>query len=520
MESSDQQHPRKAISVVVLVVIFSLVGSVSVAFASEEDAPPPMEDVPGPIGDETLEEVDAYLERTLSAEGRPGLTAAIVQGDEIIHTVALGEARPGVPATADAPFLIASVTKSLTATALMTLVEDGIVGLDDPVGAYVPELGLPADQVTLADLMTHRSGLTTYVGNERWASDPSAGLEEGLEEIGAQLESPSPPYQYSNTNYDLLALVTERASGQPFADYLDARVLEPLDMDDTFTGLPEDGMAVAQGHYRWLLLGYRPFDQPAPLGLAGSAATYSTSEDLARFLIAHLNGGAYEGNRVLSAESIEELHRPRDIGIDLPDDYPVDFGYAGGLVVDASFRLDQGEDLASMVTLRHDGGAHSYRSVIWMMPEAKLGFVVITNGNDQSDQTWLPQVAQGVKHVVFGLEPLEIVNGAALPQRYGKGALALLVIIQLALAALTIRAMRGHGSRRSNIAIFTAATVVDLVALATVFWVIPAVGENPLPVVLQAPDYRILVVLLSIGVLWGVYRTYFWLSKRPGKQPA
>jgi len=501
-----QRFGRRVPGLLVLVVIVAAISASSDSAAAQADPLPP-------VTGSTVDDVERYLELRLSEAGRPGLAAAIVHNGEIVSTFELGEASPGVPMTANTPLFIASVTKSITAVALMQQVEVGRVDLDDPVTVYLPELAPEGELVTVRDLMHHRSGLTTYVGNEPWVGHLGSSLETNIERLGPLLE-PDAPYTYSNANYDALALIVQRVSRTEFGDYVASHVFVPLGMGHSFVG-PNDGRQdVADGHYHWLGLGYRPFDQPTPRGLTGSATMYSTAEDLAHFLIAHLQDGLYDGHRVVAGGSIEQLHSPESLEIDLPADYPVDVGYAGGLVADASFGPDIDENLAGLVTLVHTGGAFGYRSVIWMMPQVDLGFVALTNGNNQADESWLPQVAQGVKYILFGFDPPDIEVRSPFLLRYGKQLLLALVAVQTILAGLTIRAFRGDGRRWFNRAVIIAATIIDLAAFVLIIWVIPTTGEAPLRVPLQLPDYRILILAMSAGVLWGIYRTYVVVKKR------
>lgn len=474
-----------------------------------------------PVTDSTLDDAERYLETELSKAGRPGLAASVVQDDEIVLSVGLGEASPGVAMTVDTPSFIASVSKSITAFALMQQVEGGRVDLDDPVTVYLPELAPEGDRVVVRDLMHHRSGLTRFVGNEPWRGEFGSSLETNVGRLGPFLDADA-SYGYSNANYDALALIVERVSGTPFGDYVDDAMFTPLGMDNSFVGSPQQDTQrdVADANYHWLFLGYRTFDQPSPSGLAGSAVMYSTAEDLARFLMAHLQGGVYMGNRVLSEESVEQLHKAESLGIDLPEDYPVDVGYAGGLFTDASFGPEVDERLAGLVTLVHGGSALGYRALIWMMPEVDLGFVALTNGNNLADESWLPQIAQGVKHILFGLDPPEIEVRSPFLLRYGKQLLLALVVVQLTLAVLAVRVLRGFGGRRFKYAIFIATSIIDLSALILIFWVIPNTGEAPLAVALQAPDYQILIAAMSAGVIWGMYRTYRFVKEKSATQPS
>lgn len=496
------------VSVVAAVLAFGMVSLSASATGHEEPLPP--------ITESTLDEVERYLERRLSEVGRPGMAAAIVHDGEVVSTFELGDASPGTPMTADTPLFVASLSKSITAMALMQQVEAGRVDLDHPVAVYLPELAPEGDQVTVRDLLHHRSGLTTYVGNESWSGRSGASLEANVGRLGSHLRA-NAPFRYSNANYDALALIVQRVSGIQFDDYIADEVFAPLGMDDSFVGPSEARTDVADGHYHWLFFGYRRFDQPSPPGMAGSATMFSTAEDLAHFTIAHLQDGAYEGNRIVSDASIEQLHAPESLGIDLPEDYPAEVGYAGGLFVDASFDPEVDESLARMVTLFHGGSGLGYRAMIWIIPQVDLGFVALVNGNNVADETWLPQVAQGAKHLLFGLDPPDIEVRSPFLMRYGKQLLLALVAVQLVLAIVTIRTFRGRGRRWFNIAVLTLVSVVDLAALALIIWVIPTTAEAPHRVALQAPDYRILVAAATAGVFWGGYRTYMLVKRR---QPA
>jgi CubicO group peptidase (beta-lactamase class C family) len=493
-----------------LVAAFLVVGQMvlSVSAAARTDRLPP-------ITDSTLDDVERYLETELMDAGRPGLAAAIVHDGEIMLSVGLGEASPGVAMTADTPLFIASVSKSITAFALMQQVEAGRVDLDDPVLSYLPELEPEGGEVAVRDLLHHRSGLTRYVGNEPWRGELGSSLETNVGRLGPFLYA-NASFSYSNANYDALALIVERVSGTPFGDYVVDAVFTPLEMENSFVGSPQQDTRgdVADANYHWLFLGYRTFDQPSPSGLAGSAVMYSTADDLARFLMAHLGGGVYRGSRVLSEESVKQLHKAESLGIDLPEDYPVDVGYAGGLFTDASFGPEVDEDLAEMVTLWHDGSVAGYRSIIWMIPEADLGFVGLTNANNTADQSWLPQVAQGVKYLLFGMEPPDIEVSVPFLRRYTKQLMLGIVAAQLILASLTVTTLRNRVRRWINNAVMIVASIIDLTAAVTIMWLVPTVAETPLLVVVQSPDFRILILAMAAGVLWGVYRTYLFVTKR------
>lgn len=262
----------------------------------------------------------------------------------------------------ETPFLIASLSKSITALALMQLVEEGRVDLDAPVSTYLPELGPGGDEVSVRD-----------------------------------------------------PLIAERVSGIGFTDYMHQQVFDPLDMTHSFVDVTRASEAgLAQGHYHWLFLGYREHTPQMPPGLAASHTMFSSTEDLTHILIAHLNGGAYRDNQIVTGESLKVLHQPNPYRSD------PNIGYAGGWRVGPSFPPDAPDDLSDLTTLGHGGTSAGYRGVMWMIPEVEPGFVVLANGNDIADTSLLPQVAQGVKSLLFDLEPREITARSPLLLRWGK----------------------------------------------------------------------------------------------------
>ena len=262
----------------------------------------------GPKTDEsTLSEVVSYLEEQRRSLGIPGMAVAIVRGEDVLLEAGLGEAEPGRPAAADQPFLINSMSKSITALALVQLADSEHLGLDVPVVSVVPELSPGADGITLRDLLYHSAGIPQYEDAVSVSED-----HDTLEATVLRLEplfGQSDGFAYTNGAYDTLALVVERVSGLPFDEYVTANVFEPLGMDSSMVG--DDGRdlpGAVDGYFKWVLLGYRPLEEFRPGTEVGSGKMWSSAEDMARYLMVHLNSGAVGGTRVLSVEGLEMLH--------------------------------------------------------------------------------------------------------------------------------------------------------------------------------------------------------------------
>lgn len=452
----------------------------------------------------TLTAVAEYVEAGRESLGIPGVAYAIVSHGEIVASGGAGRADGDRPMTADTPVMVASLSKSITAMAVMQQVEAGTIDLDAPITDYLPELNPKAADVTVRDLLHHRSGASTYDGTKGIADDAGKNLTTNVGRFRFQGGS---GFAYSNANYDALALIVERASGKPFGEYVRVNLFEAIGMTRSTTDpatAAADGLA--QGHYHWLVLGYRPYDAPMPDGLIGSARMFSTAEDLARLLLTHLGEGSIDGAQVLSPASVAALHTPV-----LYDDSG-DTGYAMGLESRPAFDPLYADDatLLPLTMLIHDGSWPTYRSFMWFVPEADLGFVLVANGNDLADETQLGQVSRGVRYLLFHEEPPPVRSDAPPLLRWGKHLLATLALIQLGLALMTVgvlwRRRAPDPMTPADRRLLIASSVVDLVAFGVVVWVIPLVGDAPLSVALTSPDYRILILFMLGGFAWGLVR--------------
>ena len=466
--------------------------------SASDTAAAPAADLPEvTVDDAVLAEVDAYLARNREDHGWPGLAAALVAGGEVVWSAGYGTTGPdGRPVTPQTTFLLASVSKSLTAIAVMRLVDAGVVSLEDPVTAHLPELAPRGDDVTVGDLMVQRSGLDEVLGVEVMATDPEAPLADNLERIAPALREDA-DYAYSNANYHALALVVERAAGRPFAEVVRTEVFDPLAMATATTDpVTARDAAHAEGHYHWLLAGYRPHVPPLPDSAVGSYRMFASAEDVARAIVMHVGDGAYAGRPVLSSESLAVLHT----GVPVAPD--ADARYAGGLWVHPPNSAWMTGASAAYPFLEHDGSALGYRSYLWLMPELGLGLVLLANANDWSDESRLPQVGFNVRQILLDEEVTPVESRSEPLRRWGKQLFSLLAVAQLAVtvAAVTpVRRLRaGRPAGRGGRAVLVATAALALFSVYALVRLIPSVAAAPLRVVVQAPDARIIVgVMLS-----------------------
>jgi len=367
-----------------------------------------------------LARLDAFLERNYIEPGKlKGAVIAVARRGQVAHLSALGQmdAERARPMRDDVIFRIYSMTKPLTSTAFMMLVEEGLVALDDPVSKYIPEwkdLGVfdggvlqgfrtkpPARPMLVVDLLRHTSGLT--YGFQNRTNVDAAYRQLGIGEIDTQgtldsmiagltrvpLEfSPGESWNYS-VSTDVVGYLVGKISGMPFEQFLKRRVLEPLKMVDTdFYAPPAKADRLAACYSltpRGVVLQDDPRKSPflAPPGfVSGGGGLVSTARDYMRFCQMLLNGGELEGARLLSPKTIELMganHLPggQDIAT-MSKSMFSEAAYAGlGFGLGFSTTIDPAATLipASKGDLSWGGAASTF---FWVDPREDLAVVLMT----------------------------------------------------------------------------------------------------------------------------------------------
>lgn len=248
----------------------------------------------------------------------PGASIALVEDGEVTWSGAYGSADPteGHPATEDTKFRVESITKSITAWAVLKLVEQDEIGLDDPVGQHLtswepPDAEYSWEEVTPRRLLSHSAGMPAGGYETVPMDEEPPPLREALSgNAGGPAARPtSEPgeFRYSNPGYALLELLVEDVTGRDFAAYVDDAILYPLEMDGATFIVTErlrselatehfvDGTPVAASH--------------GPSNAHGEL--YATAEDIARFVAAGTEtSGEPVGRDVLAPESVEEIFAP------------------------------------------------------------------------------------------------------------------------------------------------------------------------------------------------------------------
>jgi CubicO group peptidase (beta-lactamase class C family) len=249
--------------------------------------------------------------------GVPGVSLAMRSGGEEA-SVAFGTTRAGDgnPVTPETRFQAGSITKTVTATALMRLLGEGRVDLDQPVAGYLPGLRLPTREatatVTLRHLLTHSGGFEGDLFIDSGGGDDA--LARAVAALGGveQLSAPGRLYSYSNSGFYVAGRVLEVVAGRAYEDVIRALVLDPLGMGEScFTGEVKPGPAVATGHN--VVDGrprpVRPWAFPRSMNAPGGLVT--TARDLVRYARLQLEGGvAADGGRLLDRAAAEAMRVP------------------------------------------------------------------------------------------------------------------------------------------------------------------------------------------------------------------
>jgi CubicO group peptidase (beta-lactamase class C family) len=362
----------------------SVVYSIAAAMVLAVPAWPQSQVVDRSISGTTL---DSRLTAAVSRGDVPGVVAIAATRDRILYTGTFGMADKGLgrPMTSDAIFRIASMTKPVTSVALMQLVEQGRIALDDPADRFLPEfsqlhvfdafdgatgaykLHPAASKVTIRQLLTHTSGLG-YGFTSATVRDFKPRDGERYP-VGPLLFEPGTNWCYG-TSVDWVGRLVETISGQSLEDYFRVHVFTPLKMPDTFFNVPEGKQPrLVTVHTRENGRGDAPLvEQPnrpqrPTTSFNGGGGLSSTAADYMRFAQMFLNGGTLDGARILSRDTVALMSRNHIQSVSahaLKTAEPV-------RSMDFTF-IDEGRDkwgLGFLITSRHVPGKRAAGSLSW-----------------------------------------------------------------------------------------------------------------------------------------------------------
>ena len=366
---------------VLVIIWFGLVLSLSAQTKSIQKSAPLTEANPESVGlsSERLARIDQMCREEVEKGNLPGIVTLIARNGKIVQWNAYGMANneAGTEMKRDAIFRIASQTKAITSTAVMMLWEEGKFQLDDPISKYIPEFknqkvltgfsysdttwtGVPVkNEITIRNLLTHTSGIGYGMidNDERFkmiyqkagiidafTTEP-VKLADNIKKLATMPlhHNPGENFTYSE-GLDVLGYLIELISGEPFDQYLKNHILNPLGMNDTYFYLPEnksDRLVAVEykEEGKWKKFPVTPYYDPdypikgAKTYFAGGAGLSSTAKDYATFLQMYLNGGEYNGVRLLSRKTVNVI-LSNQIGSIWGDNADNKFGLAFQLVTE------------------------------------------------------------------------------------------------------------------------------------------------------------------------------------------
>jgi CubicO group peptidase (beta-lactamase class C family) len=351
----------------------------------------------------SYDDIDAYVAEQMRRLHIPGASLAVIEGDRIAHHRGFGRARPGgeVP-TPQTPFFIGSITKSITALAVMQLVEAGKVELDAPVQRYLPWFRVAnpeaSAQMTVRHLLNQTSGLPLWPSEIPMGDfDDRPGAIERRVRALSTLEITRPvgsKCEYSNFNFDIVGLIVEVVSGEPYSDYIRRHIFDPLEMRHSYASRPaakQDGLAV--GYRHWFSFPFPASEVRLPAGSLPSGLLISCAEDMAHYLVAHLNGGSYRNVQILPSAGIDEMHR----GV-----MELKMGELSGELYGMGwFDIDLGQEK----TYSHGGNVPDFSAFMALVPGQKRAAVLLLNADPYGLPIVTAEIGMGVTALLAGQQP-------------------------------------------------------------------------------------------------------------------
>jgi CubicO group peptidase (beta-lactamase class C family) len=346
----------------------------------------------------SLDSIPARMHDVIVANEVPGAVTVVATRDSVLRMDAQGWADPEHKSfmRVDSIFWIASMSKPITATAVLMLMEEGKLSLDDPISKYIPELGglKTADgktqRITLRHLLTHTSGMGDATDEEAKAARSLADLVPAFASKPLAFE-PGSQWKYCQSGILTLGRIVEIVSGLPFEVFLQKRIFSPLGMKDTTFYLSEAQMP------RWVVPAKRVGEQlvPAEIGLlyghpptwrghypASNSGLFSTAPDYTRFAQMLLNGGVLDGRRYLAAESVRMMSTVQTG--DLVTGFTPGNGWGLGVCI---VRQPQGvTEMLSPGTFGH-GGVYGTQAWIDMKRGVELIMMVQRSNFENADDT-------------------------------------------------------------------------------------------------------------------------------------
>jgi len=334
-----------------------------------------------------IQAIEAYVQKQMASDKTPGVSLAFMK-DDFVWAKGFGfsDLENKVPATEKSAYRLASVTKPMTATAIMQLVEKGKIDLDADVQTYVPYFPRKPWPVTVRQLMGHLGGISHYKNDETELHIKEHKTTREAIAIFQDFDLVAEPvtqYNYSSYGYNLLGAVIEGASGMSFGDYMRQHVWGPAGMNDTRLDDPYDLIAHRVRGYELVNGEIRNSEFVDISSRFAAGGTRSTVEDMMRF--AHgLNTG-----KLLSPGSIAMMYEPMVMKNGRLTDYGMGWGTGSSL---------------GRFTVRHSGGQQETRTMLYNYPAENFIVAVACNFESANPSAYANAIVAAILNEPVAIE--------------------------------------------------------------------------------------------------------------------
>lgn len=344
-----------------------------------------------PVPAETIDKISAAVKEGIDQKKVASIAVGVVKDGNLVLARGYGwsDLENDVPATAESVYRLGSITKQFTALAVMQLVEQGKLSVDDELTKFLPDYPLADHKVTVHQLLNHTSGIKSYTSRQEFFKQARNDLSH--DELLALFKSepfefePGARWQYNNSGYYLLGMIIEKASGQSYSAYLDDHIFKPLGMTATRYGDMQPIIRHRAMGYK-LMKGQLVNDEPMSMNPPGAAgALVSNVLDLIKW------HQALESGTLLKSESFEAMYRETK----LPEGQTRPYGYGWGV-----------GELAGHRKLSHGGGINGFSTMIARYPTDRLAIILLSNTAGANMGALEAQIAK----LLLGVEDKPIVD--------------------------------------------------------------------------------------------------------------
>lgn len=343
----------------------------------------------------TYQAIDNYVETFLAEHRIPGASIAILHNNKVFYSKEWGVTGSEKKVTAKTPFLIGSISKSLTGLAIMQLVEEKKVRIEDPVQKYIPwftsKNQRAASQITIKHLLSHTSGISGYSGfavADQGSKDIHAikNTTKSLSNIELT-SSPGEKYQYSDANYLILGALIEQVTKRTFAAYMEQNIFLPLGMNDAIAdNNTANKKGYSSGYQSWFGI---PKKSKVLYDNGGTPYGYiaASANDMVQYLkfVTKQHSG-----KILRDENIDLLFSPL---VQRNSDEYYSFGW----------RITKPNSKEKMIW--HAGSTPDSRSEIFFLPESGWSAVILTNKNNELEAMELTNLKNSIINILNGEKP-------------------------------------------------------------------------------------------------------------------